>query len=87
MVYLDPTSATGLIYGMTILVAMGTCLSKVTGYIIAPLALQAEETGAGLSLQNVSQIGEQIIALAIASQIYQSVAIKDLSVALPKSLN
>lgn len=82
MVYLDPNSSTGLIYGLTILVAVGTGLSMVTGYTIATLTVKPEDTGAALSLQNVSQIGGQVIALAIASQIYQSTAIKDLSVAL-----
>lgn len=82
MVYLDPTSKTGLIYGLTILVAVGTGLSMVTGYTISTLTVKPEDTGAGLSLQNVSQIGGQVIALAVASQIYQSTAIKHLSAAL-----
>ncbi|PGG97620.1 hypothetical protein GX51_07252 [Blastomyces parvus] len=82
MVYLDPTSTTGVIYGLTILVAVGTGLSMVTGYTISTLTVKPEDTGAGLSLQNVSQIGGQVIALAVASQIYQSTAIKGLSVAL-----
>lgn len=81
-VYLDLNSNSGLIYGLTILVAVGTGLSMVTGYTIATLALKPENTGAGLSLQNVSQIGGQVIALAVASQIYQSVVIKELSVVL-----
>lgn len=79
MVYLDPDSLTGLIYGLTILVAVGTGLSMVTGYTIATLTVKPEDTGAGLSLQNVSQIGGQVIALAVASQIYQSTAIQELS--------
>lgn len=82
IVFLDPTSSTGLIYGLTILVAVGTGLSMVTGYTIATLTVKPEHTGAGLSLQNVSQIGGQVIALAVASQIYQSTAIKELSVVL-----
>lgn len=82
MVYLAPNSTTGLIYGLTIIVAVGTGLSMVTGYTIATLTVKPEDTGAALSLQNVSQIGGQVIALAVASQIYQSTAIQELSSAL-----
>jgi hypothetical protein len=82
MVYLDPSSTTGLIYGLSILVAIGTGLSMVTGYTVATLTLKPEDVGAGLKLQNVSQIGGQVIALAFAGQIYQSTAIKYLNVAL-----
>lgn len=82
MVYLDTTTKTGTIYGLTILVAVGTGLSMVTGYTVATLTTNPEDTGSGLSLQNVSQIGGQVIALAIASQIYQEVALKNLSTVL-----
>lgn len=82
MVYLDTTTSTGTIYGLTILVAVGTGLSMVTGYTVATLTTKPEDTGPGLSLQNVSQIGGQVIALAVASQIYQGVAIKNLSTVL-----
>lgn len=82
MVYLDPGSSTGTIYGLTILVAVGTGLSMVTGYTVATLTLKPEDIGAGLKLQNVSQIGGQVIALAFAGQIYQSTAFKNLSAAL-----
>ncbi|KAH7398271.1 major facilitator superfamily domain-containing protein [Pyrenochaeta sp. MPI-SDFR-AT-0127] len=82
MVYLDPNSATATIYGLTILVAVGTGLSMVTGYTVATLTLKPEHVGGGLKLQNVSQIGGQVIALAFAGQIYQSTAIKNLSAVL-----
>jgi MFS family permease len=82
MVYLDPSSTTGLVYGLSILVAVGTGLSMVTGYTVATLTLKPEDVGAGLKLQNVSQIGGQVIALAFAGQIYQSTAIKYLTTAL-----
>ncbi|KAL4893111.1 major facilitator superfamily domain-containing protein [Aspergillus ambiguus] len=82
MVYLDPSSSTGTIYGLTIIVAVGTGLSMVTGYTVATLTLKPEDTGAGLKMQNVSQIGGQVIALAVAGQIYQSEVIRNLSVAL-----
>ena len=82
MVYLDPSSSTGIVYGLTILVAIGTGLSMVTGYTVATLTLKPKDTGAGLSMQNVSQIGGQVIALAVAGQIYQSTAVRNLSTVL-----
>lgn len=50
MVYLDTTTKTGTIYGLTILVAVGTGLSMVTGYTVATLTTNPEDTGSGLSL-------------------------------------
>ncbi|KAH8721526.1 major facilitator superfamily domain-containing protein [Phaeosphaeriaceae sp. PMI808] len=82
VVFLDPKSSTGLIYGLTILVAVGTGLSMVTGYTVATLICEPQDVGGALSLQNVSQIGGQVIALAVAGQIYQSTALKNLKVAL-----
>ncbi|EKG09516.1 Major facilitator superfamily [Macrophomina phaseolina MS6] len=82
MVYLDPSTTTATIYGLTILVAVGAGLSMVTGYTVATLTLKPEDAGAGLSMQNVSQIGGQVIALAVAGQIYQSTAIRNLSAVL-----
>ncbi|EOA86419.1 uncharacterized protein SETTUDRAFT_161296 [Exserohilum turcica Et28A] len=82
MVYLDPSSSAGTIYGLTILAAVGTGLSMVTGYTVATLTLEPQDIGPGLKLQNVAQIGGQVIALAVAGQIYQSTAIKELRTAL-----
>ncbi|KZM20793.1 uncharacterized protein EKO05_0010858 [Ascochyta rabiei] len=82
MVYLDPSTSTGTIYGLSILVAVGTGLSMVTGYTVATLTLSPNDVGAGLKMQNVSQIGGQVIALALAGQIYQSTAIKQLKMVL-----
>ncbi|KAA8642462.1 hypothetical protein EYZ11_001015 [Aspergillus tanneri] len=82
MVYLGPSSTTGTIYGLSILAAVGTGLSMVTCYTVSTLTTKPEDTGAGLSVQNVSQIGGQVIALAVAGQIYQSEAIRNLSAVL-----
>ncbi|KAI0429516.1 major facilitator superfamily domain-containing protein [Xylaria sp. FL1042] len=79
IVSLDPNSNTSLIYGLTVLIAVGAGLSMTSAYTIATLTLKPEDIGAGLNLQNVSQIGGQVIALAIASQIYQSTGFRNLS--------
>ncbi|KAI0887885.1 MFS general substrate transporter [Annulohypoxylon maeteangense] len=82
VVYLDPSSSTGTINGLTVLIAVGSGLSMVTSFTIASLTLKPGDAGAGISLQNVAQIGGQVISLAIAGQIYQSTATRNLSAAL-----
>jgi hypothetical protein len=80
--YLKPSTTTGTIYGSSILAAVGSGLSMVTGHTVSTLTTKPEDTGAGLKWQNVSQIGGQVIALAIAGQIYRSRAIANLKSAL-----
>ncbi|KAL1865518.1 hypothetical protein Daus18300_007163 [Diaporthe australafricana] len=82
MVYLTPSTSTGTIYGLTILVAVGTGLSMTLGYTVATLTLKPEDAGGGLKMQNIAQIGGQVISLGIADQIYQSTALNKLSIAL-----
>lgn len=82
MVYLTPSTSTATIYGLTVIVAVGSGLSMVTGYTVATFTTKPEDAGAGLRMQNVAQIGGQVIALAVAGQIYQSTAIRKLSVLL-----
>ncbi|KAI1768270.1 MFS general substrate transporter [Hypoxylon sp. FL1150] len=79
MVYLNLDSETGLIYGLTVIIAAGCGLSMTTAYTIATLTLEPNDVGAGLNMHNVAQIGAQVIALAIAGQIYQSTGKKNLS--------
>lgn len=76
--YLKPSTTTGTIYGLSILAAVGGGLSMVTGYTVSTLTTKPEDTGAGLKMQNVAQIGGQVIALAVAGQIYRSRAIENL---------
>ncbi|KAJ5946470.1 hypothetical protein N7454_003309 [Penicillium verhagenii] len=80
--YLKPSTTTGTIYGLSVLTAVGSGLSMVTGYTVATLTTKPEDTGAGLKLQNVAQIGGQVIALAVAGQIYRSRALHNLQSAL-----
>ncbi|KAK7985853.1 hypothetical protein PG988_003475 [Apiospora saccharicola] len=82
VVFLDPSTATATIYGLTILLAVGAGLSMTMGYTIATLTLKAEDVAAGLNLQNVAQIGGQVIALAVAGQVYQSTGLRNLNAAL-----
>ncbi|KAI1178552.1 major facilitator superfamily domain-containing protein [Nemania sp. FL0916] len=81
-VFLDPSSTTSLIYGLTVLIAVGTGFTQTTAYTLSTMTLAPEDAGAGINLQNVSQIGGQVIALAIAGQIYQSTSVRNLATAL-----
>ena len=76
--YLDPSTSPATIYGLSIITAFGTGLAMLTGYSIASLTTAPENAGAALSMQNVSQLGGQTIALAVAGQIYHSVAVANL---------
>ncbi|KAJ5598579.1 hypothetical protein N7537_008663 [Penicillium hordei] len=80
--YSKPSTTTGTLYGLSILTAVGSGLSMVTGYTVSTLTTKPEDTGAGLKLQNVAQIGGQVIALAVAGQIYRSRALNNLQSAL-----
>lgn len=77
-VYLNPRTSAGTIYGLCVVTAIGSGLAMLSGYSIATLTTKPENAGAALSLQNVSQLGGQVIALAVAGQIYHSTAVKNL---------
>jgi MFS family permease len=76
--YLDPSTSPGTLYGLFVVTAIGSGLAMLTGYSIASLTTKAENAGAALSMQNVSQLGGQVIALAVAGQIFHSTAVRNL---------
>ncbi|KAI1424312.1 MFS general substrate transporter [Xylaria sp. FL1777] len=82
VVYLDVHTQTSVIYGLTVVVAFGCGLSMQKSYSIAPLTTDPINAGSALSLQNVSEVGGQVIALGISGQIFHSVASRNLSEAL-----
>jgi hypothetical protein len=61
-----------------VITAIGSGIAMLTGFSIASLTTKPENASAALSLQNVSQLGAQTIALVIAGQIFHSAAIKNL---------
>ncbi|KAI1333550.1 major facilitator superfamily domain-containing protein [Xylariaceae sp. FL0016] len=77
-VYLRPESSTGLIYGLSVIIALGAGLSMTTAYTIATFTLEPGDISAGISLQNIAQIGGQVISLGVAGQIYQSTGLRNL---------
>jgi MFS family permease len=76
--HLNPSSSTGTLYGLCVVTGIGSGLAMLTGYSIASLTTKAENAVAALSLQNVSQLGGQVIALAVAGQVFHSAAIRNL---------
>ncbi|KAI0905723.1 MFS general substrate transporter [Ustulina deusta] len=82
VIHLDSHTHTSVIYGLTVVVAFGCGLSMQKGYSIAPLTTDPMNAGSALSLQNVAEVGGQVIALGISGQIFHSVATKNLAEAL-----
>lgn len=81
-VYLDPAYSAGIIYGLSVVVAAGTGPTTQLGYAIATLTVPAHDMGDAISLQNFSQVGSYVFALAIAGQVFQSLAVSNLEAAL-----
>ncbi|KIH86272.1 hypothetical protein SPBR_08884 [Sporothrix brasiliensis 5110] len=77
--YLTPDTSTTTIYGLTVLGAVGTGLLVQAGFQVGTLVVEdPADMGHVISMQNVSQIGGQVLCLVIAGQIFQSVAINNL---------
>lgn len=81
-VYLDPSTPARNIYGFTTLTAVGTGLTLQLGYAVATLKVQSRDIVNSINLQNVSQIGSTVICLVIAGQVFQSVAVSNLTTVL-----
>ncbi|KAI0154592.1 MFS general substrate transporter [Xylariaceae sp. FL1272] len=82
VVYLTPEASVSLLYGLTVIIAFGTGLALQKAYSVAALTTEPANAGMALSLQNVAEIGGQVIALAISGQIYHSIAVRNLMSAL-----
>jgi hypothetical protein len=76
--YLNPSTSIGTLYGLCVVTAIGSSLAMLTGYSIASLTTKPENAGAALSMQNVSQLGGWVIALAVAGQIFHSTVVRSL---------
>ncbi|OPB42702.1 hypothetical protein A0O28_0038230 [Trichoderma guizhouense] len=76
--YLKPSTSISVIYGLSVLNAVGTGLTLQIGYAVASLVVDPKDIGDAISLQNFSQIGSNLISLVIAGQVFQSVAVRNL---------
>lgn len=81
-VYIDPSTSPGVIYGISVVMALGIGLTWQIGYTVATLKVSPEDIGNAISLQNLAQIGGTTIALVIAGQVFQLAAFSNLSKAL-----
>ncbi len=78
MGYLEPSTSQSVIYGLTVILAVGTGLGMSIGYTVATIKTPRSEIGNAISLQNVAQIGGSVITLVVAGQIFQSRAVANL---------
>ncbi|KAH8675589.1 MFS drug efflux transporter [Xylariales sp. PMI_506] len=83
VVYLDPATPPATIYGLTIVAGLGAGATLQLGYAVATLKVRSPvDVVHAINFLNVSQIGSTTIALVLAGQIFQSVAVANLSAVL-----
>lgn len=75
--FLRSETSTSAIYGISVVLAVGTGLTMQIGYAVATLSVPATEVTNSLSMQNVSQIGGATIALIMAVLIFESAAVSN----------
>ena len=81
--YFGPSTPEGYIYGFTIITAVGSGLTLQIGYAVATIKVDSpKHISDALSLQNVAQLGGTVISLVIAGQVFQSTAIRNLTIVL-----
>ncbi|KAJ6151652.1 hypothetical protein N7470_007249 [Penicillium chermesinum] len=77
--YLSPSTPAAQIYGFSILMGVGTGITMQLGYSVGSLKVKPTDILSAINLQNVAQIGATVICLVIASQAFQSNAVKNLN--------
>ncbi|PYH92664.1 MFS general substrate transporter [Aspergillus ellipticus CBS 707.79] len=79
--FLSRSISTGQIYGFSIIMAIGSGITMQLGYTVTSLPEESDKTGA-MILQNIAQIGSSVVCLVIASQGFQTNAIRNLDAVL-----
>ncbi|KAL4787630.1 major facilitator superfamily domain-containing protein [Aspergillus varians] len=79
---LSPSTSSARVYGYTIPMAIGTGLTMQLGYAVASIKVPASDVFSAINLQNIAQIGATVICLVIASQVFQSTAVRNLDAVL-----
>lgn len=77
--YLSPSTPAAQIYGFSILMGVGTGITMQLGYSVGSLKVKPSDVLSAINLQNVAQIGATVICLVIASQAFQSNAVRNLN--------
>lgn len=70
VVYLKPSTSISVIYVLSIINAVGTGLTTRLGYAVASLVAEPQGVGDAITLQNLVQLGANLISLVIAGQIF-----------------
>ncbi|OJJ06778.1 hypothetical protein ASPVEDRAFT_56320 [Aspergillus versicolor CBS 583.65] len=78
-VYLSPSTQPAQVYGFSILMAVGTGLTMQLGYSVSSLKVAPSDILSAINLQNIAQIGATVICLVVASQVFQSTAVRNLN--------
>ncbi|KAK9234234.1 major facilitator superfamily domain-containing protein [Lipomyces kononenkoae] len=84
MYTVNTNTSTSLVYGYSILLGAGTGIVFNLGFTVASITM-LQQTGSALdvqrvsSMQNLSQLGWQLISLLIGGQIMQELSFRDLS--------
>ncbi|KAI1211391.1 uncharacterized protein F4807DRAFT_420204 [Annulohypoxylon truncatum] len=63
VVNLNPSSPAFLIYGLSVLVAVGAGLSMTIAYPLVSFTLEPQDVGPGNAFLNIAQIGGQVLTL------------------------
>jgi hypothetical protein len=74
----------GNVYGYSILLAVGSGLTFQAGYTLAGVKVSlkgwsVKDVQSAISLQNISQLGGTLLCLLISGQIFQSLAVSNLT--------
>lgn len=77
--YLKPSTVVANIYGFSVIMGVGVGSTMQMGYAVASLKSSPADAVNALSLQNVSQIGAQVLCLVIAGRVFQSAASNNLT--------
>lgn len=78
---LTPQTSAGAIYGLTILLGLGTGLAQQAAYSVASVKAP-EHVSDAIGFINLAQVGSVVIALTFTSLIFQSVGYRNLERAL-----
>ncbi|KAK6832902.1 hypothetical protein PG987_007596 [Apiospora arundinis] len=78
-VYLKPSTPVANLYGFSVIMGAGCGLTMQLGYAVASLKAKPEDAVNAITLQNVSQIGSQVLCLVVAGRVYQSTAVSNLT--------
>lgn len=75
---LKPSTSEGTIYGLLVVLGIGTGLTLTMGFSIATIKADTHDVGNAISLQDLCQLGATVITLVIAGQVFQSRAVANL---------